>query len=166
MNGGMWGTLELSTCGRTDGRPALLDHATIERRVVKYSPQLEEAFHQFKRPVWVSGAWTRPTSRLKGNGITSPCLDKAGQTIDFLLTEQCDEPAAKCFLTRCTAATACRKRSPSTECGQRSGHQEATMRSMDRHRNRKIKVLNNLRGTRPSSVKQIMRLMSGSSCLW
>jgi transposase-like protein len=31
-----------------------LDHATIQRWVVKYSPQLEEAFHRRKRPVWVS----------------------------------------------------------------------------------------------------------------
>ena len=28
-----------------------VDHATINRWVVKYSPQLEEAFHRRKRPV-------------------------------------------------------------------------------------------------------------------
>jgi putative transposase len=31
-----------------------IDHATIQRWVVKYSPQLAEAFHRRKRPVWVS----------------------------------------------------------------------------------------------------------------
>ena len=31
-----------------------VDHATIQRWVVKYSPQLEAAFHRRKRPVWVS----------------------------------------------------------------------------------------------------------------
>jgi hypothetical protein len=31
-----------------------VDHATIQRWVVKYSPLLEEAFHRRKRPVWVS----------------------------------------------------------------------------------------------------------------
>jgi len=30
-----------------------LDHATIGRWVIKYSPLLEEAFHRRKRPVWV-----------------------------------------------------------------------------------------------------------------
>ena len=35
-------------------RGVLLDHATIQRWVVKYSPLLEEAFHRRKRPVWVS----------------------------------------------------------------------------------------------------------------
>ena len=31
-----------------------VDHSTINRWVIKYSPQLEEAFHRRKRPVWVS----------------------------------------------------------------------------------------------------------------
>ena len=31
-----------------------VNHSTINRWVVKYSPQLEEAFHRRKRPVWVS----------------------------------------------------------------------------------------------------------------
>jgi putative transposase len=32
-------------------RGVAVDHATIQRWVVKYSPQLEEAFHRRKRPV-------------------------------------------------------------------------------------------------------------------
>ena len=31
-----------------------VDHSTLKRWVIKYSPQLEEAFHRRKRPVWVS----------------------------------------------------------------------------------------------------------------
>src|SRR5215470_4569990 len=31
-----------------------VDHSTMNRWVIKYSPQLEEAFHRRKRPVWVS----------------------------------------------------------------------------------------------------------------
>ena len=30
-----------------------VDHSTINRWVIKYSPQLEDAFHRRKRPVWV-----------------------------------------------------------------------------------------------------------------
>ena len=30
------------------------DHSTLNRWVIKYRPQLEEAFHRRKRPVWVS----------------------------------------------------------------------------------------------------------------
>jgi putative transposase len=35
-------------------RGVMVDHATINRWVRKYSPRLEEAFHRRKRPVWVS----------------------------------------------------------------------------------------------------------------
>ncbi len=31
-----------------------VDHSTINRWVIKDSPQLEEAFHRRRRPVWVS----------------------------------------------------------------------------------------------------------------
>jgi putative transposase len=34
-------------------RGVAVDHATINRWVVKYSPQFETAFHRRKRPVWV-----------------------------------------------------------------------------------------------------------------
>jgi len=37
-----------------EGCGVSVDHATLQRWVVKYSPQLEEAFHWRKRPVWVS----------------------------------------------------------------------------------------------------------------
>ena len=35
-------------------RGVAVDHATIQRWVVNYSPLLEEAFHRRKRPVWIS----------------------------------------------------------------------------------------------------------------
>jgi len=38
-----------------------VDHATINRWVIKYSLQLEEAFHCRKRPVWVSWRLNRTT---------------------------------------------------------------------------------------------------------
>jgi putative transposase len=35
-------------------RGVSVDHSTINRWVVKYSPELEAAFHRRKRPVWLS----------------------------------------------------------------------------------------------------------------
>jgi transposase-like protein len=43
-----------------------VDHATIQRWVVKYSPLLEEAFHRRKRPVWVS--WRMDETYVKVRG--------------------------------------------------------------------------------------------------
>ena len=78
-----------------------VDHSTINRWVIKYSPQLEEAFHRHKRPVWVS--WRMDETSSKGKGEWRSlyrAVEKQGQTIDFLLTEQRDEHAAKRFLTK------------------------------------------------------------------
>src|SRR5215208_3387989 len=78
-----------------------VDHSTINRWVIKYSPQLEEAFHRRKRAVWVS--WRMDETYIKVKGQWSylyRAVDKTGQTIDFLLTEHRDTEAALRFLTQ------------------------------------------------------------------
>jgi putative transposase len=82
-------------------RGVSIDHATINRWVVKYSPQLEEAFHRRKRPVWLSWRVDETYLKIKGHWYyLYRAVDKTGQTIDFLLTAQRDEPAARRFLTK------------------------------------------------------------------
>ena len=51
-----------------------IDHATIQRWVVKYSPLLEEAFHRRKRPVWVSWRMDETSIKIKGHSIISTAL--------------------------------------------------------------------------------------------
>src|SRR5919198_792159 len=78
-----------------------VDHSTINRWVIKYSPQLEEAFHRRKRPVWVSWRMDETYVKVKGQWrYLYRAVDKHGQTIDFLLTEHRDERMAKRFLTK------------------------------------------------------------------
>src|SRR2546423_3699538 len=78
-----------------------IDHATIQRWVVKYSPQLKEAFHRRKRPVWVSWRMDETYIKVKGEWrYLYRAVDKQGQTIDFLLTEQRDQEAALRFLKK------------------------------------------------------------------
>src|SRR5262249_5322646 len=43
-----------------------VDHSTINRWVIKYSPQLEEAFHRRKQPVWVSWRMDETYIKVKG----------------------------------------------------------------------------------------------------
>ena len=82
-------------------RGVSVDHATINRGVLKYNPQLEEAFHRRKRPVWLSWRMDEMHIKVKGRWYyLYRAVDKAGQTIDFLLTEQRDEHAATRFLTK------------------------------------------------------------------
>ena len=82
-------------------RGVAVDHATINRWVLKYSPQLEEAFHRRKRSVWLSWRMDETYIKIKGQWrYLYRAVDKHGQTIDFLLTEERDERAAKRFLTK------------------------------------------------------------------
>jgi putative transposase len=76
-----------------------VDHSTINRWVIKYSPRLEEVFHRRKRPAWVSWRMDAPSLKVKGEWCYRyRAVDKHGQTIDFLLTEQRDQEAALRFL--------------------------------------------------------------------
>jgi putative transposase len=78
-----------------------VDHSTINRWVIKYSPQLEEEFHRRKQPVWVS--WRMDETYIKVKGVWRylyRAVDKYGETIDFLLTEQRDKEAALRFLKK------------------------------------------------------------------
>jgi putative transposase len=78
-----------------------VDHATINRWVIKYSPQLEAAFHRHKRPVWVSWRMDETYVRVKGEWrYLYRAVDKDGQTIDFLLTAHRDKEAALRFLKK------------------------------------------------------------------
>src|SRR5262245_50367338 len=78
-----------------------VDHSTIRRWVVKYSPPLEEAFHRCKQPVWVSWRMDETSIKIKGQWYyLYRAVDKHGQTIDFLLTEHRDTDAALRFLKK------------------------------------------------------------------
>ena len=78
-----------------------VDHATIQRWVVKYSARLAEAFHRRKRPVGPSRRMDETYIRVKGEWrYLYGAVDKTGQTIDFLLTEHRDTDAALRFLTQ------------------------------------------------------------------
>src|SRR5262245_57728584 len=54
-------------------RGVSVDHATIQRWVLKYSPQPEEAFHQRKRPVWHSWRMDETYIKVKGGICRFSC---------------------------------------------------------------------------------------------
>src|SRR5215831_6112916 len=82
-------------------RGVLVDHATINRWVLTYSPQLEAAVHRCKRPVWLSWRLDETYIKVKGHWrYLYRAVDKSGQTIDFLLTARRDEEAALRFLQK------------------------------------------------------------------
>lgn len=78
-----------------------IDHATVQRWVVKYTPLLETEFRKKNRAVGTS--WRMDETYIKVKGIWHylyRAVDKEGNTIDFLLTKNRDKSAAKRFLIK------------------------------------------------------------------
>jgi putative transposase len=146
-----------------EGRGVPIDHATIQRWVVKYSPLLEEAFHRRKRPVWLSWRMDETYIKVKGQWrYLYRAVDKTGQTIDFLLTEERDEQAAKRFLTKAIH----RHGVPEKITIDGSAANEAAIKSYNTEHGtaieiRKIKYLNNIVEQDHRGVKRITRPMLG-----
>jgi putative transposase len=140
-----------------------LDHATISRWVIKYSPQLEEAFHRRKRQVWVSWRMDETYSTVKGQWrYLYRAVDKYGCTIDFLLTKERDEQAAKRFLTKAIR----RHGVPEKITIDGSAANEAAIKSYNEEHGtaiiiRKIKYLNNIVEQDHRAVKRVTRPMLG-----
>ena len=140
-----------------------VDHATLQRWVVTYSPQLEEAFHRRKRPVWVSWRMDETYITIKGTWYyLYRAVDKQGQTIDFLLTEHRDEQAAKRFLTKAIR----RHGVPEKITIDGSAANEAAIKRYNEEHGtaiaiRKIKYLNNIVEQDHRGVKRVTRPMLG-----
>ena len=80
-------------------RGVSVDHSTLHRWVVKYAPAIEKQFRARKRPVGSSWRMDETYVRVKGEWkYLYRAVDKAGQTVDFLLTAKRDRAAAKWFL--------------------------------------------------------------------
>jgi putative transposase len=71
-----------------------VDHATVNRWVIKYAPMLEEAFHPHKRTVDKSWKVDETYIKVKGQWFYYyRAVDKNNATIDFLLSPKRDTAA-------------------------------------------------------------------------
>jgi len=140
-----------------------VDHSTINRWVVKYSPQLEEACHRRKRPVWISWRMDETYIKVKGQWrYLYRAVDKHGPTIDFLLTEHRDTEAALRFLKKAIR----RNGLPETITIDGSDANEAAIKRYNEEHGttisiRQVKYLNNIVEQDHRGVKRITRPMLG-----
>jgi transposase-like protein len=140
-----------------------VDHSTINRWTIKYSPLLEEAFHRRKRPVWVSWRMDETYVKVKGQWRSLyRALDKHGQTIDFLLTEHRDTEAALRFLKKAIR----RNGVPETITIDGSDANEAAIKRYNAAHGthiaiRQVKYLNNIVEQDHRGIKRIPRPMLG-----
>ena len=82
-------------------RGVIVDHATVHRWAVKILPIMAAIFRRRKRPVGLSWQMDETYVRVGGEWkYLYRAVDKAGQTIDFLLRAHRDYVAARCFFER------------------------------------------------------------------
>jgi putative transposase len=79
-----------------------VDHSTINRWVIHYSSLLENEFRKNHKQK-VGGSWRMDETYIKIKGVWHylyRAVDKAGDTIDFMLSKKRDEAAAKAFFVK------------------------------------------------------------------
>jgi len=82
-------------------RGVFVDHSTVHRWAIKILPVMAAVFRRRKRPVGAS--WRMDETYIKVAGkwkYLYRAVDRAGDTVDFLLTAKRDKAAARHFLER------------------------------------------------------------------
>jgi len=147
-----------------------IDHATINRWVIKYSPLLEKEFRKkHKRPTGLS--WRMDETYVKNRGKWTylyRAVDKQGKTIDFLLSAKRNRKAALKFFKKAIRSNG----SPHTVTIDKSGANNAALESLNTlflSNNlcflfviiRQIKYLNNIVEQDHRHIKRITKPMLG-----
>ena len=140
-----------------------LDHSTINRWVLHYSPQLEAVFRRRKKRIGVR--WRMDESYIKVKGQWTyyyRAVDKQGQRIDFLLTATHDTNAVFRFLKKAIGQNG----KPSLVNIDQSGANHAGLKQYNRHDKKPIKIrqctyLNNIIEQGHRRIKSLTRPMLG-----
>jgi putative transposase len=140
-----------------------VDHATLNRWVLKYVPLLDQAFRARKRPVGPSWRMDETYVRVKGAWkYLYRAVDKAGATVDFLLTAKRDRKAALRFLRKAIKWNG----TPAKITIDKSGANTAAIESHNAETEasieiRQIKYLNNIVEQDHRAIKRLVRPMLG-----
>ena len=140
-----------------------VDHSTLNRWVLHYSPQLDAAFRRKKNRV--GKRWRMDETYIKVKGQWKyyyRAVDKQGQTIDFLLTATRDQKAASRFLRKAINENG----KPSLVNIDQSGANNAGLKQVNRDNKTRIKIrqckyLNNIIEQDHRRIKRLTRPMLG-----
>ena len=140
-----------------------VDHSTINRWVIHYSPQLEAAFRRKKKRS--GNRWRIDESYIKVKGQWKyyyRAVDKQGNTLDFLLSATRDIRAALRFLRKALKENG----KPSLVNIDQSGANHAGLKQLNRDNKTRIKIrqckyLNNILEQDHRRIKRLTRPMLG-----
>jgi putative transposase len=82
-------------------RGAVIDHATLQRWLIRFAPLIDKEVRKRKRPV--GSSWRMDETYIKTNGkwvYLYRAVDSYGSTIEFLLRKYRDAVAAKAFFRK------------------------------------------------------------------
>jgi transposase-like protein len=140
-----------------------VDHSSVHRWVIKLLPLFEKAFRRNKRPVGRSWRMDETYVKLKGQWrYLYRAVDKAGNTVDFLLRARRDKAAARRYFEKAIA----RNGEPETITVDKSGANLAALEALNAGRSTPIKIrqnkyLNNIIEQDHRAIKRIIRPMLG-----
>ncbi len=118
-------------------RGVIVDHATIQRWVYKFTRLIEGTFKNRKKAVGNSGRMDETYIKVKGAWMyLYRAVDKAGNTVNFLLTKRKNKIAAHLFLIKAIL----NNDKPITININKSGANKSAMQAYNKRTCSKIKV--------------------------
>ena len=144
-----------------------VDHSTVNRWVVKYSPELEKEFRKKKMPV--GGSWRVDETYVKIKGkwkYLYRAVDKEGATVDFLLKAHRDIKAAKRFFEKAIGSSGIPKKinidkSDANTAAIDALNNDMKAKGLPEIKVRQVKYLNNIIEQDHRAVKRVVRPMLG-----
>ena len=149
-------------------RGVSVDHATVHRWAVKILPVLAAVLRRRRRLAGSSWRMDETYVQVGGNWkYLYRAVDRAGETVDFLLTARRDEAAARRFLERAIDLNGV----PEKITIDKSGANTAAIQSIQADSGadielRRIKYLNNVVEQDHRAIKRIVRPMMGFKSFW
>jgi len=140
-----------------------VDHSTVHRWAIKLLPILEKAFRRRKRPEGKSWRVDETYIKIKGKWkYLYRAVDKAGQTVHFLLRGQRDKAAAQRYFDKSIDQNG----EPQTITIDKSGANLAALEALNAERDTPIKIrqnkyLNNIIDQDHRAIKRRTRPMLG-----
>ena len=149
-----------------------VDHATLNRWVLKYVPLLDKQFRA--RKPQVGSSWRMDETYVKVKGAWKylyRAVDKAGATVDFLLTAKRDGKAALRFLCKAIRHNGTPEKITIDQSGANTAAIESHNAEHKTDHNagiefRQIKYLNNIVEQDHRAIKRSVRPMLGFKSFW